>query len=652
MDLTDKTLVQVLIDEGGWVDSSRLSEVFNVTSRTVRARVQRVNNARGAYCIESSHKGYRAMRRCEGDVTATPDIYDGDGISPRRRIKLELAELIRGVHPVSIYDLAEEHCVSDSTIRADLRKLASQINGHKLQLAYKRDIVSIEGAERDKRRLIGEIVSESEQGIAGAIALGVNELFFVLPFTSEELVQSLKESLAAHHLICTGFYFDNVVLHLAISLSRMHSGKTMVDDSASETLSADQPAYQVASDILLRFGDQMGLIPSNAEIGYAAWAIFANSSRAHVVGSGPSEPEQLNDNDMRLAYQVVRPLEVAYDLEPFDDEFIIRLSSHLHGMIRRLKSSMRVRNPLLEKTKVGYPLVYDMAVHLAGGIQHEVGLPVNEEEIAFLAFHIGGYYESKRMDRNFVTCVFCYVPYQNLHHDFIDYFNSAFKGRAALIETCELPVSNVIEKQCDVVFTQTDVAAPRAMAVVKVGPMLSDQNKAIISRAVEEAYRMKRGRRAASLLQRYLRRDLYRRNHPASDRNELIWDIVNDCRQKGLCDDNLYQAICDREEISSTAFGNQVAVPHSATPCSNQPFLYIVLNERPVRWGEQKVNIALLIGTTEEERSSFRTVFENLLEVLSNPINASRLIGTQTYDEFVGMLVEMIMNGESKDRFW
>ena len=127
MDLTDKTLVQVLIDEGGWVDSSRLSEVFNVTSRTVRARVQRVNNACGAYYIESSHKGYKAVRRCEGDAAATPGIYAGDSSSPRRRIKLELAELIRGVHPVSIYDLAEEHCVSDSTIRADLRKLEASV---------------------------------------------------------------------------------------------------------------------------------------------------------------------------------------------------------------------------------------------------------------------------------------------------------------------------------------------------------------------------------------------------------------------------------------------------------------------------------------------------------------------------------------------
>ena len=131
------------------------------------------------------------------------------------------------------------------------------------------------------------------------------------------------------------------------------------------------------------------------------------------------------------------------------------------------------------------------------------------------------------------------------------------------------------------------------------------------------------------------------------DAFEAIRQLTGECIDKGLCDERFRRGVLDREHLSSTAFGNQVAVPHSVTPCAATPFLYAVLNERPIPWGEQHVNMVLLIGTTDGDGSSFRMVYERLLETVSDPVNVSRLIGCDTYTEFVDMLGEIMTESQS-----
>jgi lichenan operon transcriptional antiterminator len=68
----------------------------------------------------------------------------------------------------------------------------------------------------------------------------------------------------------------------------------------------------------------------------------------------------------------------------------------------------------------------------------------------------------------------------------------------------------------------------------------------------------------------------------------------------------------------------------------------MVINEKPMKWGNQYVNIIVLIGISETDRSTFRDVFDILIEVLSEPKNVQKLINCNDYDEFLATITNMI----------
>jgi len=76
--------------------------------------------------------------------------------------------------------------------------------------------------------------------------------------------------------------------------------------------------------------------------------------------------------------------------------------------------------------------------------------------------------------------------------------------------------------------------------------------------------------------------------------------------------------VLDREKFSPTSFGNGVAIPHSMNASTARSFLSVVVNDKPMAWGTQKVS-------------------------LIDPAKVTQLTRSNTYDEFAGRLNDMIM---------
>ena len=122
----------------------------------------------------------------------------------------------------------------------------------------------------------------------------------------------------------------------------------------------------------------------------------------------------------------------------------------------------------------------------------------------------------------------------------------------------------------------------------------------------------------------------------------MIRLLVGNCVSLGLCEPSFADDVLAREELSSTAFGNHLAVPHSLTPSAHRSFLSVVVNDTPMSWGDEQVNIIILLGLGETDRSAFRLLFDTLLEVLSESQNVAALLGCTDYDDFATRLLSLI----------
>lgn len=626
--------LDVLASRGDWVDARFIADTFGVTTRTVRNYVKKLNDESDGELVESSYRGYRLRQDVVRERPRT------ESPQPEDRADVILRRLISTSQPISIYDLADELCVSDSTIETDLRRVRDSVRLFDLTLARNRDTVALEGTELSKRKLMSQMLSaESSTGFSAFTGSGMA----LEGFDVARLSRMVSELLTDHGLVSDDFGLNNVVLHLIIMVQRMRQGMSMPDDGTYDK-TWGTPASEVASEICSRMGERFGIDVPTSEIGYLALVIASNSrSEDYSFTSAANLSSLIEEDDVALTQSAVAALEHAYYLEPFDNEFVMRMAVHMHSLLQRMEDGIGSHNPMLGKIKQSYPLIYDMAVFFSRCISEERGIALSEDEISFIAFHIGAYLEKADPEGDSVTATFLYMDYHGMYRLSLDRIREEFRNSLSIVGVASVADYDPDAIETDLVLSPIEIDAPARSQVIVLSPIIKDSDLKRIRRAIETQQAKRRGLEAFSLISRFLDPKLYRRIGEYRNKEGLIRDLADECRDMGLVGEHFADEVLAREALSSTAFNNQVAIPHSMTASANRSFLSVAVCERGMPWDSQTVNLVMLLGISENDRKAFRILFDSLIEVLSEPASVNRLVKCRSYSEFVELLNELIM---------
>ena len=80
----------------------------------------------------------------------------------------------------------------------------------------------------------------------------------------------------------------------------------------------------------------------------------------------------------------------------------------------------------------------------------------------------------------------------------------------------------------------------------------------------------------------------------------------------------------ERENASSTAFGS-IAIPHSVHMDAYQTKIGIAVSRSRITWGNNLVNIMLLIAINKYDKQILLTINESILSLFENPEILSRV---------------------------
>jgi lichenan operon transcriptional antiterminator len=113
--------------------------------------------------------------------------------------------------------------------------------------------------------------------------------------------------------------------------------------------------------------------------------------------------------------------------------------------------------------------------------------------------------------------------------------------------------------------------------------------------------------------------------------------------ERGIIDETYVEGAVERELMSSTAFTDTIAVPHAMVMSASRTSIAIAVNETPMRWGENRVNVIALIAFSSSGRSSFQEVFDQFVEVFAERGDVLELIKRSTdFATFIEELVRVI----------
>lgn len=640
-------LIDTLRRDGGWVESKTLAEALGVTTRTVRNRVKRINEAAGATVIESSYRGYRLSGASR--VKTTPD---GEGVrggaagsgpnldlTPQQRSEAVLRVLLQSEDGVSVYDLAERFFVSDSTIEGDLRSVRASIRPYDLALERRRDVVRLAGTERDLRRLMGHMVAAEQperftaQTGGSLAALGID---------TTRMARMVADALQENGFAPDDFGINNILVHLVVMLNRIEGGNVTTAESSAEQ-TRGTAAHKAAERIATGLAHDRHLEVPEPEVDYLALVIATNGGATGPAQElGESLPGVVGDDTMRLTRKAVHSLEQAYHLPPFDDDFITRISVHIHGLVQRGTKGIVMHNPLTEQIKTTYPLIYDMAVFLAEKLVKPLSLSVNEDEIALFAFHIGASLEKSSATRSLVACDFLFLEYHDLYRVALDRIEGELAHDVRIAQVARVADYDPEESTSDLVLTPMPVQELDAARQVLIHPLLTDADMQHVRDAVRRVKDQRQTSKTLELIRRFLSPRLFHNEYYRASSLDMIRSLAAECAEAGFCDASFADQAIQREQLSPTEYHNRVALPHTLAAVANRSFLAAVVNRKPMRWHDEDVNIVLLMGIAESDRSAFRELFDSLLEVLSESANVNRLVRTSGYDNFAATLCSMI----------
>jgi lichenan operon transcriptional antiterminator len=112
---------------------------------------------------------------------------------------------------------------------------------------------------------------------------------------------------------------------------------------------------------------------------------------------------------------------------------------------------------------------------------------------------------------------------------------------------------------------------------------------------------------------------------------------------EGVTDEYFLQDVLDRESRSSTAFGDQFAIPHSLTMNAHRSAISVMVTEEAIQWGGSNVRLVVLFAVSPNSGRLFRNVLDGAIRVLTDPVNVTTLIAAAgSHAEFVRALAGLL----------
>ena len=314
-----------------------------------------------------------------------------------------------------------------------------------------------------------------------------------------------------------------------------------------------------------------------------------------------------------------------YMIDLDNEEFIVRLSLHVQNLVARAQDKSYSRNPMTRSIKTAYPMIYELAVFVASEVQRTESITIHDDEISYIALHIGSYLERQARREERVTCAIVCPNYYDMH--------------LILRERLEAVLGD--ELQVEIVITRTDVdwgelatdlvlttigSVPFADNVVVIQPFLTENDIDAIRRSISRVRRQRRRLHLKDELLMFFDESLFLRNFHAADEIAMIRALGERMVEAGVILPAYIDGAIERERMSSTAFTDNIAVPHAMAMSAKRTAICIVVNDTPMDWGENRVNVIALIAFSASDRTTFQSIFDQFVAVFSDRDDVQRLV--------------------------
>lgn len=402
-----KHILLLLLESSQPVTLKAVSENLDLSIRTVQRELdvlESIIKGRGLHLATKAGTGLWLEGSESSKHSLLQEIQLSNPVqifSTEERQFILIQQLLFHNEPQKLFYFSDLLNVTDSTISNDLNRCEAWFAKHNLTLIRKPGVgIYVDGDEQQIRRAILNLIYQNtsqdqlmevlsapsvslQDKVKLELAVRNNMLNFIEMNSIDKIEKVIQQTESQYGYKMADTAYVGLMIHIALAIHRLKSGEHIsFDPSTLERLKQTQE-YTWATSLSKSLGEQLSITIPESEIGYICTHLLGAKAKRLHSSDQTGHAEHFVQNLVSIVEQELK-VELANDLS-----LIEHLTVHLESAINRILYNMDIRNPLLDHVKDKYLDVFQASAKAAAFLERQLGKPIPEEEIGYLAMHFG-----------------------------------------------------------------------------------------------------------------------------------------------------------------------------------------------------------------------------------------------------------------------
>ena len=623
-------LINYLYTHNEKVTANILSKALNLSIRTIKSYIAELNMNYPSL-ISSSNRGYvidkvkaNSLLQYKDDI---PQDYESRCIYIIKKTLLEKQDYI------DIFDLCEELFISYSTLKKDIYKMNTSFANFKITFSSENNKLHVGGSEQNKRKLISHVVSEEVSGNFLNLTL-LQESF--PDYDLDDACTLIKDICKQHHYYLNDFSCVNFILHVTIMVSRINHGNHIINNNELIQVT-NKNDEKIAKELCLALEQVFNVSFNSSEI-LEIYILFKNNAN-YINNENENVSLLVSDEIIQITKNIIKNVDEHFFINLDSDNFITPFMLHLKNLKNRLIKNNLLKNPMLDSIKISCPTIYDISTFIAYQLTLSFHENVNEDEIAFIALHVGTEIERQKKEETKVSCLLLCPEYLNITSTLHKKIMMDFGDQLTIQKSISFE-NEILGNNFDLLITTVPVLESTNYFTVLLPPFPMSYEKNKILDAIIRIENTKKSQILTNNLNFYFNEKLFYSMNEDISKSAVINELAERMINLGYVEENFKEEIWKRETASSTAFMN-IAIPHPMKMSAYKTSIGVVISHKGIDWGNQHfVNVVFMIAFNKIDNKHFHALYESLVLLFNEPIVISEIKKCKNFNDFKDIVIK------------
>lgn len=434
---------------------------------------------------------------------------------------------------------------------------------------------------KQTKKLVSKLIYEDSKDSF----LSINLMQSYLPHFDLTIVkQIVSDKLREHHYFMDDFSLLNLVLQIAITVERKLIRKTGKEVTGTDSWKSLVNAHiqEIVMDITEHIERQFGMEFVDGEIYDFALLIMARAISNSINDINMDQLSEFVEEDIiRLVSLIQTRTKETYNITIIRQDFTVRFALHIKNLLVRLKHNIVLCNPQVLDIKNSYPFIYDVSVFIANIITQEEGYMLTEDEILYIALHLGVLIEERKAIKHEVRAILVNPQYLNKSVDIANRLSSIFEDNLLITEIVSTQHELEAYSDYDLVITTIPFEVYPGKPYVQISAYLTNKDILSVSKKIEEVLKDRIKAKVKSKLEVMFKEELFFVDESFKDQNDAINVMADVLEKQGIVDSSFKEKLFERERVSSSAYMN-IAMPHPLEMCARNSAIAVSIHPNAI----------------------------------------------------------------------